>query len=202
MAMHILVNTIVAALLFAVPHTGERSVTHNCCGTPALAASKHSSETATQIDSATARQLFERFKKFEGKWIGRSTKGWTDSSLYKVIAAGSVFLMTSFDAHPNETMLTLMHFDVNRLLITHYCVAKNQPRLVATKLEENGNKVTFEYLDGTGLSSRDKGHMDKAIYRFIDEKSFSSQWTWYQKGAEQWMEEIVNERVGTNENTR
>ena len=195
MAHYIVLNAILTVLLFTVPHTEEHSTTGACCGVPAKNAGTNFNAPETDIDSATAYKLFERFKQFEGTWIGKSTKGWTDEKTIKVIAEGSVILMTSFDAHPNETMLTLMHLDVNRLLITHYCVAKNQPRLVATKLDEDGNRVTFEFLDGTNLPSRDKGHMDKAVYRFIDEEKFSAQWTWYQKGSEQWMEEIVNERT-------
>ena len=91
-------------------------------------------------------------------------------------------------------MLTTFVLDSDRLLLTHYCVAKNQPRLVATAFEESGKKITFTFLDATGLPSRNTGHMDKAVFRFLDEDHFTTQWTWYQNGKESWMEEIRMER--------
>jgi predicted enzyme related to lactoylglutathione lyase len=143
---------------------------------------------------ALALAGFERFKKLEGQWLGRSTKGWEETVNFKTIAQGSVVVENSFDAHPNETMMTMFHLDGERLMLTHYCVAKNQPRLEATSFEKEGRTITFTFLDATNLPSRDKGHMDKAVFRFVDDDHFSSQWTWYQDGKESWMEEIVLER--------
>jgi predicted enzyme related to lactoylglutathione lyase len=139
---------------------------------------------------APARAGFELFKKLEGKWIGRSTKGWEEAITFKTIAKGSVVVENSFDAHPNETMMTMFHLDGPRLLLTHYCVAGSQPRLAATAFDDNGRTITFTFLDATNLPSRDHGHMDKAVFRFADDDHFSSQWTWYQAGKESWMEEI------------
>lgn len=146
-------------------------------------------------DITPSRAAFERFKKLEGKWRGRSTKGWEETLSFKTIAGGSVVVSTSFDAHPNETMMTMYHLDGERLMITHYCVAKNQPRLVATSFADDGKTITFTFLDGTNLPSRDRGHMDKVIFRFRDDSHLTSQWTWYQNGKESWMEEIQLERV-------
>lgn len=147
-------------------------------------------EVAREAAGATTNGVFERLKTLEGTWIGRSTKGWTEEVTYKVIAGGSVVMSLSFDAHPGEQMVTMYHLDGERLLLTHYCVAKNQPRLMATSVEENGRKVTFTFLDGTGMKSRDAGHMDSLVMQFHDNDRFTSQWTWYQDGASSWMEEI------------
>src|SRR5262245_16984807 len=56
--------------------------------------------------AAAAKETFERLKKLEGKWTGRSSKGWTEAITFKTIAQGSVVHESSFDAHPNETMAT------------------------------------------------------------------------------------------------
>jgi hypothetical protein len=79
--------------------------------------------------------------------------------------------------------------------LTHDCVAKNQPRLVATSFEDNAKNITFTFLDATNLPSRDNGHMDKAVFKLIDENTMKVQWTWYQNGNENWMEEIKMERL-------
>lgn len=154
-----------------------------------------STNGATNGTAELARAGFERFKKLEGKWHGKSTKGWEEAVHFKTIAQGSAVVENSFDAHPNETMMTMFVLDGDRLMLTHYCVAGNQPRLVATAFEEEGRKITFTFLDATNLPSRDKGHMDKAVFRFVDDSHFTSQWTWYQNGKENWMEEIRLERA-------
>jgi hypothetical protein len=146
-------------------------------------------------DGAAAAAVFERFKALAGRWDGRSTKGWTDRATFKTIAAGSVVVWDSFDAHPGEEMLTLLQRDGDRLLLTHYCVSKTQPRLVLSGVSPDGKEATFTFLDGTSLPSRDVGHMDKAVFRFESEGRFSTRWTWYQNGQERWMEEVEMRRV-------
>ena len=173
------------------------SIGVSCCGVLSDddKAKKNDSTPAAKIDAKTAKAAFDRFAKLEGSWKGKSTKGWTDTNSYRVIAKGSVVMGTSFDAHPGETMITMIHMDSERLMLTHYCVAKNQPRMVATSVEGDGTRIKFEFLDGTNMSSRDKGHMDSVVYRFVSEGEFTSHWTWYQDGKESWMEEISYERV-------
>jgi hypothetical protein len=146
-------------------------------------------------DGKAATAVFERFKGLSGRWEGHSTKGWTDRVSFKTIAAGSVVVWDSFDAHPGEEMLTLLHRDGERLLLTHYCVSKTQPRLVLSDVSADGREATFTFLDGTGFSSRDVGHMDKAVFRFGDAGRFSTRWTWYQNGQERWLEEVEMRRV-------
>jgi hypothetical protein len=148
---------------------------------------------------AEAKAVYERFKSLEGDWAGRSTKGWTDRVNYKTIAGGSVVMESSFEAHPNEMMTTMFHLDGERLLLTHYCVARNQPRLMLTAVSDDGTVCDFTFLDATNLASRDKGHMDRCMVRFISPESFSARWTWYQDGTESWMEEIIHERVKAGE---
>src|SRR5262245_3928136 len=143
-----------------------------------------------------ARRVFDRLRGLAGDWRGRSTKGWEDRMTLQVIAGGSVVMSTSqFEAHPDETMLTTYHLDGDRMMLTHYCVAKNQPRLQVTSIEDQGNRVIFSFRDGTNLPSRDKGHMDQVIYQFQDEDHFTSQWSFFSNGKEDWMEEIHYERI-------
>jgi hypothetical protein len=148
-------------------------------------------------EATPARRAFERFKQLEGAWVGRSTKGWEEKSTYKTIAGGSAVMHTSFEAHPGQTMLTVFHLDGGDLMLTHYCVAKNAPRMRATQISDDGRQVTFTFVDGANLPTRDKGHMDKAVYRFSDDDAgkFTTRWTWYQDGQERWMEEIHCQRT-------
>jgi len=141
-----------------------------------------------------ARAAFARFRALEGTWEGKSTKGWTESLRYEPIAAGSTVLELSLDAHPGEAMATAFYLDGDRLLLTHYCVAKNQPRLEATAFADGGRTVVFTFKDGANIPTRDRGHMDKAVFTFETDDRVVSRWTWYQDGQERWLEEIVQTR--------
>ncbi len=156
------------------------------------AAFSHAKELDSQpVQPELAVAAFERYKAMQGDWRGESTKGWKDKVRFQTIARESVVMQTSeFEAHPGETMVTMIHIHDGQLMLTHYCVAGNQPRLVATKINADASQLTFTYKDGTGLSSRDQGHMDKVKIQFGADGSFTSQWTWYQDGEESWMEEI------------
>ncbi|MEW6127966.1 MAG: hypothetical protein AB1757_13080 [Acidobacteriota bacterium] len=160
-----------------------------------LSVSKDNRATSTKTTAESARAAFEKFTKLNGEWMGRSTKGWEEKVSFRAIAQGSVVVENSFDAHPNETMMTMFYLDQGRLMLTHYCVAKNQPRLVASSFDEDGKTISFTFLDATNLPSRDNGHMDKAVFKFIDENTITTQWTWYQNGKENWMEEIKLQRI-------
>ena len=141
------------------------------------------------------RAAYERFKSLDGVWNTKSTKGWGGKISYQTIAGGTCVMQVDPSAHPGDTMVTMVHPDGDRLLLTHYCMAKNQPRLVATKISPDASQVTFEFLDGTNMASRDKGHMDKVVFIFKGDDEYTDQWTWYQDGQEKWMEEVVNVRV-------
>ena len=152
--------------------------------------------SAPRIDRESAHRAFDRFVALDGNWEGKSSQGWTDCVKFKTIARGSAVVETSqFEAHPGETMLTIAHPDGDRLLLTHYCVAKNQPRLVLSGSTDDGRELRFSFLDATNLASRDLGHMDDAEYRFADDDHFTSRWTWYQDGKETWMETIEFRRL-------
>lgn len=143
-----------------------------------------------------ARRAFERIKTLAGKWEAKSTKGWEETESYEVIAGGSVVMHLSYGAHPGEWMATMFHMDGDHLMLTHYCIAKNQPRLRATEISDDGGKITFTFLDGTNLPSRDKGHMDKHVMIIEGPEKLRTRWTWYQDGKESWMEEIEHRRAG------
>ncbi|HKQ48212.1 MAG TPA: hypothetical protein VJZ71_09105 [Phycisphaerae bacterium] len=142
-----------------------------------------------------ARAAFERIKTLSGDWNSKSTKGWTEKESYQVIAGGSVVMHLSYGAHPGEWMATMFHMDGEHLMLTHYCVARNQPRLRATDFSDEGSKITFTFHDATNLPSRDKGHMDKHVMMFDAPDRMKTRWTWYQDGKESWMEEIEHRRA-------
>jgi len=149
-----------------------------------------------ELDRSRVVALFERFKKLEGTWQGKSTKGWEDRMVMKVMARGTVIMETSeFVDEPEEGMASMYHLDGDRLLLTHYCEAGNVPVLQVTRIENEGNTITFDFKSGFNMSSRDIGHMDKMVFHWIDEDHFSSQWSWYKEGKQTWFEDIQYVRI-------
>lgn len=188
--------TLASLVLAALVFLGGGVSTASAPAAPAAAASKPPSK-------ADAEAVYARFQALEGAWIGRSTKGWTSRVTMETVAGGSAVVSRSFDDHPGETMLTLYHLDGERLMLTHYCVAENQPRMVLTSWDPSTGEAVFDFLDATGIASRDEGHMDRAVFRFdvADPSRMSSRWSWVEDGAEQWFEEIAYTRTPTPEST-
>lgn len=154
------------------------------------------------LDRAATVAVFERIKKLEGSWRAQSTKGWGDKEVFHVIARGTAVTAQSApaekgaqaDAAPNAPMLTVYHLDGDRLMLTHYCEAGNQPRMVANSVDENARTVHFSFLDATNMPSPSAGHMHSVVMTFVDDNHFSERWSWYQNGKEQWMETVENAR--------
>lgn len=143
-----------------------------------------------------AQAGFEKFKAMVGDWEGANEQGVKIRHRYSLIGGGSVVMEESwFDAHKGDMMVTMYSLHEGKLILTHYCVAKNQPRLVATAFKDGGAKVEFTFMDATGIPNREQGHMDKAIYEFFGKDRYKTRWTWYSKGKEQWMEAFELKRM-------
>jgi hypothetical protein len=67
--------------------------------------------------------------------------------------------------------------------MTHFCPSKNQPRMKAT-ISPDGNTITFDFLDATGLASPESGHMHRAVYILSGKDQLAEEWTWRQNGKE------------------
>jgi hypothetical protein len=146
---------------------------------------------------ADAKAAFGRLKQLQGAWDATSTAGWEGAHDLRVIGRGSALLSVStIDPHPgaDEGMATVFHLDRDRLLLTHYCVAGNQPRLVASSISDEGRRIEFEFLDGTNMKSPGAGHMHRAVFTIQSPDRYESRWTFFRDGKETWMETIVNTR--------
>src|SRR5690606_35218093 len=109
-------------------------------------------------------------------------------------AGGSVLMETcEFVGNPESTMVTLFHMDGDDLVLKHYCAARNQPEMKATKWADDLSMIEFTFTGGTNLPDENAGHMHNAKYRFIDADHFSDRWSWFESGQETWMHEFTYE---------
>ena len=71
--------------------------------------------------------------------------------------------------------ITMFYMDGDRLLLTHYCDAGNQPRMVAT-VSPDGRTITFNFVDATNLLNSQPGHMQRAVFNLIDSDHHTEMW--------------------------
>jgi hypothetical protein len=137
------------------------------------------SATFTWAES-DAQKAFAKLKSLEGTWEGKTAEGQPIKVIYRVIAGGSSVMSEAGD----DSMVTVYHLDGDRLLMTHYCGAGNQPRMVAT-LSQDGKTMDFKFLDATNLATSQAGHMHHALFTFPDANHHTEEWTFAQNGKEE-----------------
>jgi hypothetical protein len=126
-----------------------------------LSAALRSSETA-----------FEKFKGFEGKWAIRSGQKTLPIEMTYESASKASIVTEQFGKE-----LSVFYRDGQSLLMTHFCNAGNQPRL---RLGENTRPGVFEFqmFDITNLQSADADHVERVVYRIIDDKTIALEIVW------------------------
>lgn len=122
------------------------------------------------------------FRSLEGDWdVDMNGDGEADfQNRYSVTASGSAVMEQAFVGEDHE-MISMIHLDGKRLILTHYCAAKNQPRMVALKITEGS--VAFDFLDITNLADPKGLFMHNATFRFIDADNLETIWTSHEGGA-------------------
>jgi hypothetical protein len=139
-----------------------------------------------------AAAAFSRLKSLVGDWEADTQRGKVHVS-YELVAGGTALLERE-SAEKMPVMLTLFHIDGDRLLLTHYCMAGNQPRMQAKRFDRASGEVEFQFLDGTNLPAG-AGHMHNARYRLIDAQHFQSEWQFYENGKLKFSENPQYTRV-------
>lgn len=90
--------------------------------------------TAAVSESRDAEML-GAIAALEGTWTMPDESGEiVTGTVYKPTAAGSAVQEVMFPGTDYE-MVNLYHMDGNNLVVTHYCAAGNQPRMVARRAE-------------------------------------------------------------------
>jgi hypothetical protein len=92
-------------------------------------------------------------------------------------------------------VLTVYHLDGDRLLLTHYCMLDNQPRMQAREFNRESGELRFEFLDATNLKEAEAGHMHNATMRFVDDDHFVSEWDFYENGRRKTTETFKYTRI-------
>ncbi len=130
--------------------------------------------------ASDARQSFDQLKTLEGNWAGKGSEGQEVKVSFRMTAGGSA-LMNEIQGQGPENMITMIHMDGDRLLLTHYCGAGNQPRM--KRIAADAKSVTFEFVDGTNIAPG-AGHMQRVTFAQPDANHHTEEWVFLDKGQE------------------
>ena len=155
-------------------------------------AHKHASQS--DAPKSDAQKSFDQLKTLAGTWqasvttdppmkdMGNGEK--TEVSL-RVTSRGNALvhemgeLNSKDDPTKYDHPVTMFYLDGDQLILTHYCDAGNRPRMAA-RVSPDGKTVEFDFLDVAGDTRF--GHMQHAVFTFIDANHHTEDWTFKLKG--------------------
>jgi hypothetical protein len=143
--------------------------------------------------STDAAAAFAQLKTLAGQWEAKTDRG-TSHLTYEVISGGNAVLEHESNQEMPE-MITVYYLDGNRVLLTHYCAAGNQPRMEAKGFDPQTGELRFHFLDATNLASPGAGHMRNVTLHFVDNSHLSSEWQFFENGQPKFTEKAQYTRV-------
>ena len=135
--------------------------------------------TAPPVDTVKpAPAALERLKALAGDWVAAEDTEMTKKgdlvARYAVTAGGSAVVETVFPGKAHE-MVTVYHADGSDLVLTHYCMEGNQPRMRAKNAQ--GPRFDFAYDGGTNIDPKVDRHMHSAWVELLGADEIRSEWT-------------------------
>jgi hypothetical protein len=132
------------------------------------------------VAESDAHKTFDLLKGMEGNWAGKDQQGQSIEVTFRTIAGGSALMSETLGKGP-ENMVTMFHMDGDRLLMTHYCGAGNQPRMKVVSAD--AKSVSFEFFDGTNIGPGE-GHMQHVTFTESDANHHVEEWVFLDHGKE------------------
>jgi hypothetical protein len=162
-----------AMLLAAVSAVGATAPCTSCAE-PAKA------EVKADAKVAAKNPQFEAVRSLIGTWVSTSPAdaGKPITLVFKSTAGGTAVIESMFPGTERE-MINLYAADEKGVVMTHYCMMGNQPRLRLTSIDDGVLK--FDFVDGGNLKSRDEAHMDSLVIT-LKGNVMTQKWAMYQDG--------------------
>ena len=123
-----------------------------------------------------AASAFERLKSLVGTW---QVEGEDETLTYSLTGNGSA-LIERF-----RSMSSVYHMDGNDLRVTHYCGARNQPRMKAVSYRPEEGLLKFDFVDVSNLSAPDAYYTREIEITFLSEDRLRIRFNGLEKGEEQ-----------------
>ena len=130
-----------------------------------------------------APAVFEKLKALTGEWIAAEDNPMAKKgdlvARYAITASGTAVVETIFPGSPHE-MVTVYHADGSDLVLTHYCMEGNQPRMRARNAK--GPRIDFAFDGGTNIDPKKDRHMNSASLELVGADEIRSVWTEIEAG--------------------
>ncbi len=125
----------------------------------------------------------DRFKSLAGEWVavedGEMVQKGQLVATYTLTGAGSAVVEELFSGTPHA-MTTVYHMDGPDLVLTHYCMTGNQPRMRAKP--PFGPRVAFAFDGGTNIDAKKDQHMHEATFEFVSDSEIRTTWVEFAQG--------------------
>jgi hypothetical protein len=147
-----------------------------------------------------AARMFDRLKTLSGEWEGTFewSQGRTGSGTLRVsyyLTGGGSAVVDNLVMGGVPTMTTVYHLDGSDLRMTHYCAARNQPRLRAVRFYEAQGSAEFTLVDVTGVGPKNPGHVEAFLVRLLDADRLNLRFTFGGGPGQSGVENILDRRI-------
>jgi hypothetical protein len=130
---------------------------------------------------ARSTPAFDQLKSLAGEWEGKKSSGQPVKVVYSVLSNGSVVMEHLAPASPYE-MVTMYTLDGDRIVVTHYCAAGNQPTMQTAPSPAASGKYDFSFVRVMGTKTPDEGHMAALTLSIPDKDHLTETWTFDDHG--------------------
>src|SRR5512136_919425 len=127
---------------------------------------------------------FERMKELAGVWEGTSNMGKQGERVrveYRLSSAGGTIVETLLPGTPHE-MVSVYFDNKGQLTMTHYCAARNQPRMNLQKADAQNLSPVF--VGGTNIDPKKDAYMHSLTITFVDKNHIMEKWASFKDGKE------------------
>jgi hypothetical protein len=131
--------------------------------------------------AARTTPAFDQIKSLVGHWEGSTPEGKKGQASYELISNGSV-VMERLSSPGEPEMITMYSLEGDRILVTHYCSAGNQPTMQTAPSPAANGKLDFTFLRLAGAKSSDEGHMVSLSVSMPDKNHLVQVWTFADHG--------------------
>jgi len=131
--------------------------------------------------AARTTPAFDQLKSLVGHWQGTTNSDHKVSVSYELISNGTV-LMERLSPGNEPDMITMYSLEDDRIFVTHYCSAGNQPTMQTAPSPAANGKLNFTFLRLAGAKSPDDAHMAALSLSMPDNNHLVQTWTFDDHG--------------------
>ncbi|HUI75398.1 MAG TPA: hypothetical protein VLX32_10650 [Candidatus Acidoferrum sp.] len=135
-------------------------------------------------DNAKPASGFAQLIPLVGEWQGVNGHGTPVKLTYTMVSNGTA-LMERMQPSNEAEMITMYSADGDRIVVTHYCSAGNQPQMQTAAITGPTQKFDFTLVRVTGLKSPAEGHMVRLVLMMVDKDHLTQEWTFEENGKAQ-----------------